>query len=152
TTTAPAFTDDLEAAPLLGLRAEVGSYDNFIGVNLLELRVAQSRGLSTLAGAGLPLRLTRYGAAALQPRVRIHFWKLQAFAQAGLDFELLAGQTEDGSATFKAYSAGFSGRAGLRFFAIKGLFVELDYGARLNIVYGKMPLQMGLLGGVGYAF
>lgn len=142
--------------PLRGLQVEVGSYDNFIGFNLLGVQLARgTQEVSFAPDSGDPavrMEITRYSATAFQPRFRFHLWRFQAFAQAGLDFMMLQGKPTDGSAEMRAYSLGVSGRAGLRAFPIFGLFLEVGYAARINVAFGSVPFQQGLLGGVGYAF
>jgi hypothetical protein len=107
-------------------------------------------------GTAVPMELTRYEVSAFQIRARFHLWHFQAFAQAGLDFMMLVGQPMDGSGAqaMKAYSLGLSGRAALRAFPFKGLFVEVGFGGRYNLPLpiGQVPWQQGLLGGIGYAF
>jgi len=150
---------DLAATALQGVQLEVGNYYSFVGFSLFGIQVAQGAGTSDFlpayAGASpVPLGIKRYGISAFQPRLRFHFWRLQAFAQAGLDFQVLVGQPTDNSSTMKLYSLGAGGRAGLRAFPFKGLFLEVGYGARADVPVGigELPLQHGLLGGVGYAF
>lgn len=153
------LSGDLTDFPLQGVALEVGSYDNYLGFTILTLQIAKGTQSAFFTPDG-PLQvatemdLTRYEASAFQLRARFHLWRFQAFAQAGLDFMMLVGQPRDGSAAMKAYSLGLSGRAALRAFPFKGLFVEVGYGGRFNLPLpiGQVPWQQGLLGGVGYAF
>ena len=144
--------------PLAGLQVDVGNYDGFIGFSLFSLRVARARGEVDFrfddATPAMPFRVTRYGVAVFQPRARFHYWKLQAFAQVGVDFEIVSGAhaADPAVGNVKAYSLGLGGRAGVRGFVWKGMFVELEYGLRAAIAIGQVPLTHGLLAGVGYAF
>jgi PEGA domain-containing protein len=147
----------VDAIPLEGVQVEIGSYDNLVGFTLATIEVAKgmhSGFFTPDGGQPVPMDFLRYGVSAFQLRGRVHFWRLQAFAQAGLDFSMLVGQPADGSPVLKAYSLGVSGRAALRAFPFKGLFVEVGYGGRYNLPLpvGQIPFQQGLLGGVGYAF
>ena len=154
-TTVP-LSGGLPGTPLQGVRLEVGSSDQYIGFSLLGLQVARGGGTVDFTPDGgapaVPMTVTRYALAAFQPRVRYQYWRLQAFAQAGLDFLMLLGQPTDGASPMRAYSLGVAGRAGLRGFVISGLFLELGYSARLGVAFGQVPFQHGLLAGVGYAF
>ncbi|HEY8207748.1 MAG TPA: PEGA domain-containing protein [Myxococcaceae bacterium] len=150
---------DFPDVAMQGLGVELGNYDNFIGISLIGLQVGKSMGSVdfTPKEAGdpvVPMTLTRAEVSAIQLRLRFHLWRLQVFAQAGADFQLLLGQPVDGSNAMRAYSVGISGRAALRAFPVKGLFVEVGYGGRYHLPFplGPMPLQLGLMGGVGYAF
>lgn len=154
----PNLDGDFPGVPMRGLGAEVGNYDNFLGISLVGVQVGQSMGSVDFtpkdsSSPVIPMTLTRLEVSAIQLRLRVHLWRLQAFAQAGADFQMLTGQPVDGSMAMKAYSVGISGRAGLRAFPFKGLFVEVAYGGRYHLPFplGPMPLQLGLMGGVGYA-
>jgi hypothetical protein len=153
----PQLEGDLGDLALQGVALEVGSYDNFLGFTILTVQVARGTGpvdFTPEGGTPVSMDFTRYEVSAFQLRGRLHVWRLQAFAQAGIDFMMLAGKPRDGSPEMKAYSLGISGRAALRAFPFKGLFVEVAYGGRFNLPLplGKVPIQQGLLGGVGYAF
>jgi hypothetical protein len=157
---APQLAGGLADIPLQGVALEVGSYDNYLGFTIATVQVAKGTALADFTpnggGTAVPLDLTRYEVSAFQLRARFHLWRFQAFAQAGLDFMMLVGQPMDGSGAqaMKAYSLGLSGRAALRAFPFKGLFVEVGFGGRYNLPLpiGEVPWQQGLLGGIGYAF
>ncbi|HYV48568.1 MAG TPA: PEGA domain-containing protein [Myxococcaceae bacterium] len=157
--TGPQLEGDLTDLALQGVELEIGSYDNYLGFTIAGVQYAKSMhpAFFTAPGASaVEMDFTRYEVSAFQFRARFHFWHLQAFAQAGLDFMMLVGQPVGGTSAdaMKAYSLGLSGRAALRAFPFKGLFVEVAYGGRFNlpVPIGKVPAQQGLLGGIGYAF
>jgi len=156
----PQLEGNLTDLALQGVELEIGSYDNYLGFTIAGVQYARSMHsafftAATPGSTAVEMDFTRYEVSAFQLRARFHFWRLQAFAQAGLDFMMLVGKPLDPTQQeMKAYSLGLSGRAALRAFPFKGLFVEVAYGGRFNlpVPLGKVPMQQGLLGGIGYAF
>jgi hypothetical protein len=140
---------------LRSLQLEVGSYDGFVGFTLLGLMVGEVPDpLSfTLPDNPDPVvaRVQRLGISAFHPRFRFAFWRAQAFAELGLDVQILRIQPEAGD-RLTSVNLGLSGRAALRAFLVQGLFLEAAYGARYGLAIHRAPLSHGFMGGVGYAF